>query len=167
MGTQDQRAQLSCKDEPTSWVNDRFQLELVLPPSVPGLPLTSLSKGDKINQWVYSFIPSLGMQQLLCFRSHGGTPSQQHSEVPAPADLPAASRERLGWEEAWSRGQREAWGLDGADHSSFFFLSRSVFLSLVVRSQSCRAAVLHLRTSTTRKGPMELPFPMGGTFFYD
>ena len=40
-------------------------------------------------------------------------------------------------------------------------------LSLGTHSQGRRAAVLHLHSSTTQKGPVELPFPICGTFLYN
>ena len=45
--------------------------------------------------------------------------------------------------------------------------SPSVLLSLGTHSQSRRVAVLHLHSSTTQKGPVELPFPTCGTFLYN
>lgn len=166
MGTQDQHAQLSCQDEPTSRVNDRFQLGLVLPASVPGLPYISLRRGQdqSVSLSTYS---KPGCVAAAMFQIPWVDTVPTAVRGPGPGGPPSSCKRDALLGGSLKPGAREAWGLDGADSSSFSLLSPSVLLSLIVRSQSCRAAVLHLRSSTTRKGPMEFLFPTGGTFFYD
>ena len=116
MGSQDQRAQPSCQDEPTSCVNDRFQFEPVL---FQGSPLLHSPKGKRsINEFIHLCQAWAWSRCCVSDPVGGHGANSTRRSRPGRTSHPAAARERLAWEGAWSRGHRGAWGPDGADCSS-------------------------------------------------
>lgn len=93
MGSQDQRAQPSCQDEPTSCLNDRFQLEPVL---FQGSPLHHSPKGKRsINEFIH--LCQAWVWSSCCVSDpaggHGANSTQRSR--PGGTSHPAAARERL------------------------------------------------------------------------